>query len=140
MTDSTPTSPGDDEREALIEAIAVSNLDHDVRRRLYTVLVRRLSPLTQEALAESVFQALGEVAVCWSGYPSLGVFDATRARQIGDELVAKIASQPVQVEVTDEMIERGLKVSREFPMKRGLDNAYNVMRAVLEAALGGGDQ
>ena len=37
--------------------------------------------------------------------------------------------------VTDEMIERGLKVSREFPIRRGLDNARNVMRAVLEAAI-----
>ena len=37
--------------------------------------------------------------------------------------------------VTDEMVERGLKISREFPRKRGLDNARNVMRAVLEAAL-----
>ena len=41
------------------------------------------------------------------------------------------ASRPI----TDDMVERGLKVSREFPMKRGLDNAQNVMRAVLEAAL-----
>lgn len=39
--------------------------------------------------------------------------------------------------VTDEMVERGLNVSREFPMRRGLDNARNVMRAVLEAALRG---
>lgn len=40
-------------------------------------------------------------------------------------------------EVTEEMVESGLKVSREFPLKRGLDNARNVMRAVLEAALRG---
>ena len=66
------------------------------------VALGRLSPLTQEALAESVFQALGEVSVCWSGYPSLGVFDSTRARQIGDELMAKLSRfsllEPAEVE------------------------------------------
>lgn len=57
-----------------------------------------------------------------------------------DDMILQLrTSQPVQVEVTDDMVERGLKVSREFPRKRGLDNAYNVMRAVLEAALGGGE-
>lgn len=49
-------------------------------------------------------------------------------------------AESVQVEVTNAMVERGLEISREFPMKRGLDNAYNVMRAALEAAMGGGEQ
>lgn len=65
------------------------------------------------------------------------------ARQQGDDLCYMTrteaftegylagASRPI----SDDMVERGLKVSREFPMKRGLDNAQNVMRAVLEAAL-----
>jgi hypothetical protein len=45
------------------------------------------------------------------------------------------ARESRSVEVSDEMVERALKVSLEFPRKRGLDNAHNVMRAAIEAAL-----
>lgn len=61
-------------------------------------------------------------------------FHAEFARWL-DAHDAEVRANHAVVEVTDDMVERGLKVSREFPMKRGLDNARNVMRAVLEAAL-----
>ena len=59
-----------------------------------------------------------------------------RSITVGELLARRAPAEPA---VTDEMVERGLKVSREFPRKRGLDNARNVMRAVLEAALNGAD-
>lgn len=34
-----------------------------------------------------VFQALGAASVCWEHPEAAGVFDSTRARQIGDALV-----------------------------------------------------
>jgi hypothetical protein len=38
---------------------------------------------------ELIFQALGAASMCWSGTPS-GVFDSTRCKQIGDELIAAL--------------------------------------------------
>lgn len=42
-------------------------------------------------LETAVFQALGAVSMCWSETPS-GVFDSTRAREIGDKLIEVIRS------------------------------------------------
>lgn len=36
---------------------------------------------------EALFEALGAVSVCWEHPELAGVFDSTRARQIGDELM-----------------------------------------------------
>ena len=38
---------------------------------------------------ELIFQALGAASMCWSGTPS-GIFDSTRCKQIGDELIAAL--------------------------------------------------
>lgn len=38
---------------------------------------------------ELIFQALGAASMCWTGSPS-GVFDSTRCKQIGDELIAAL--------------------------------------------------
>ena len=40
-------------------------------------------------LEEKIFVALGEVSMCWSERPK-GIFESTKARQIGDDLVAEI--------------------------------------------------
>jgi hypothetical protein len=44
----------------------------------------------QDPLATVVFQCLGGASVCWEFPGAAGVFDSTRAKQIGDELVAWI--------------------------------------------------
>lgn len=38
---------------------------------------------------ELIFTALGEASMCWSETPS-GVFDSTRAQQIGEKLYADL--------------------------------------------------
>ena len=42
-----------------------------------------------ETKNELIFQALGAASMCWSGTPS-GIFDSTRCKQIGDELIAAL--------------------------------------------------
>src|SRR4051794_17540898 len=43
-----------------------------------------------ETLEEAVFQALGAASTCWEHVEDAGVFDSTRAKAIGDELMARI--------------------------------------------------
>jgi len=40
----------------------------------------------KEELQEKVFQALGEASMCWSETPK-GVFDSTKAKEIGEQLI-----------------------------------------------------
>lgn len=42
-----------------------------------------------ERIEQVVFQAIGAASTCWSETPT-GVFESTRAKQIGDDLVAFI--------------------------------------------------
>lgn len=42
-------------------------------------------------LEEQVFQALGEVSMCWSEIPK-GTFDSVESKRIGDELMQSIKS------------------------------------------------
>ena len=41
-------------------------------------------------IEEAVFQALGAASACWETLGNAGVFDSTRCKQIGDELLARI--------------------------------------------------
>lgn len=41
-------------------------------------------------LASIVFQALGEASMCWDQVPA-GVFDSTKAKEIGERLMRRIA-------------------------------------------------
>lgn len=45
--------------------------------------------LTDEDTESSVFQALGAASMCWDETPT-GVFDSTRAKKIGEELIAHL--------------------------------------------------
>jgi len=47
--------------------------------------------IQEEAIARHVFTALGEASVCWSELPT-GVFDSTRAKKVGDDLIKFIES------------------------------------------------
>ncbi len=38
-------------------------------------------------MESAIFQALGAASVCWESLENTGIFDSTRARQIGDELM-----------------------------------------------------
>lgn len=42
------------------------------------------------SLEGAVFQALGAASVCWENLMGAGVFDSTRAKTIGDALLARI--------------------------------------------------
>lgn len=53
-------------------------------------------------LYKKVYQAIGEASMCWSKTPT-GIFEATRAKQIGDQLIkdfkkekARLAAQVKQ--------------------------------------------
>ena len=41
-------------------------------------------------IAEIAFQSLGAASMCWEPRPSTQVFDSTRAKQIGERLLAEI--------------------------------------------------
>lgn len=43
----------------------------------------------EDRLASAVYQALGAASMCWSGPPQ-GVFDSSRAKVIGEKLLAFI--------------------------------------------------
>jgi hypothetical protein len=43
----------------------------------------------KEKLEELIFTALGEASMCWTETPH-GIFDSTRAKEIGDKLVIDI--------------------------------------------------
>jgi hypothetical protein len=49
-----------------------------------------------KTLEEAVFQSIGEASVCWEDVPT-GVFDSTRAKRVGDELMAFIKKQRTPV-------------------------------------------
>lgn len=49
----------------------------------------KILDLTDEDTETSVFLALGAASVCWDETPT-GVFDSTRAKQIGEELIAHL--------------------------------------------------
>lgn len=47
-------------------------------------------------IEEAVFQALGAASACWENLSGAGVFESTRCKQIGDELIAYFESkQPI---------------------------------------------
>lgn len=50
-----------------------------------------------------VFESLGEVSVCWDPRPDTQVFDSTRARAVGDRLLAEIRARIIG-DRTDELI------------------------------------
>jgi hypothetical protein len=45
------------------------------------------APLTLE---EAVYQAIGAASMCWEDVAKAGVFDSTRAKEIGDDLLVKV--------------------------------------------------
>ena len=45
--------------------------------------------MENKTLQNKVFEALGEVSMCWSETPK-GVFDSTNAERIGNELMKEI--------------------------------------------------
>lgn len=50
------------------------------------------------SLEAAVFQALGAASVCWETPEGAGVFESTRAKEIGDALIAFIRAQDVDGE------------------------------------------
>jgi len=50
-------------------------------------------PRTETALRRDIFEALGNASACWENPAGAGVFDSTRAAQIGEELVAAIIAR-----------------------------------------------
>ena len=51
----------------------------------------------QLTLASAVFQALGSASVCWEKPEGAGVFDSTRAREVGDALVELLGGDRVLI-------------------------------------------
>lgn len=49
-----------------------------------------LDEFAPETLEEAVYQAIGAASMCWEDPGGAGVFDSTRAKAIGDLLLAKI--------------------------------------------------
>lgn len=48
---------------------------------------RILVPFEGDTIANTIYQALGSASACWDNLLGAGVFDSTRAKQIGDELI-----------------------------------------------------
>lgn len=47
--------------------------------------------MSNEAEREAIFQALGEASVCWEHPEGAGVFDASRAAEVGERLIEALA-------------------------------------------------
>lgn len=43
-----------------------------------------------ETAEEAIFQALGAASVCWEFPEKAGIFESTRAKAIGDQLVERL--------------------------------------------------
>lgn len=43
-----------------------------------------------ETVEEAIFQALGAASMCWEHIEKAGIFESTRAKAIGDDLVARL--------------------------------------------------
>lgn len=51
---------------------------------------------TATDIEEAVFQALGAASACWENLEGAGIFESTRCKQIGDELIEYFKSkQPI---------------------------------------------
>jgi hypothetical protein len=61
----------------------------------------------EPSLETFVFQALGAASSCWETLEGAGVFDSTRAKEIGDVLCATIRQLMVPVEKTEYHVELG---------------------------------
>lgn len=48
---------------------------------------------TATPIESAVFEAIGAASVCWESMEGTGVFDSTRAKKIGDELVEYFRSK-----------------------------------------------
>jgi hypothetical protein len=46
--------------------------------------------LGDKPLEQAVFETLGAVSTCWSGIQAAGIFDSTRAKNYGDQLMRRI--------------------------------------------------
>lgn len=51
-----------------------------------------------ETPADAVFQAIGAASVCWEHLEGTGIFDSTRAKAIGDALLAKLVEFGLQID------------------------------------------
>lgn len=49
--------------------------------------------MSYEELQQLVFESLGAASVCWLPAPT-GVFDSTRALEIGENMIAKLLETP----------------------------------------------
>lgn len=56
-------------------------------RRPFEFQTRPHEPLT---LQEAVFQALGAASICWENIEAAGTFNSSRAKEIGEKLIAFI--------------------------------------------------
>ena len=62
-----------------------------------------------KTLENKVFEALGEVSMCWSETPK-GVFDSTKAKEIGDRLMEEIYQQGNTFVVDTKLIPENMNV------------------------------
>lgn len=44
-----------------------------------------------ETAEEAIFQALGAASMCWEHIELAGIFESTRAKDIGDALIVRLA-------------------------------------------------
>lgn len=65
--------------------------------------------MEEKTLENKVFEALGEVSMCWSETPK-GVFDSVKANEIGDRLVEEIYKQGNTFVVDTKLIPENMNV------------------------------
>lgn len=56
----------------------------------FAASIEERDPAATDALRTKVYEAIGSATMCWSEAVRAGVFDSTRAQQIGDELWSEI--------------------------------------------------
>jgi hypothetical protein len=76
--------------------------------------------MTEKKLREIIFMNLGAASMCWSEYPK-GVFNSTRAEQLGNEIVEAVKDY-IDVAFTTTYFERFERSLNEIEIKEQILN------------------
>lgn len=71
-------------------ALLIADLSVFMPDKLEPTLDEEAEASNREVLQQEVFEALGAASTCWETPEGAGVFDSTRAKELGDGLMSKI--------------------------------------------------
>lgn len=88
-----------------------------------------------KTLENKVFEALGEVSMCWSETPK-GVFDSTKAKEIGDRLMEDIKQSHRDIitntisSVGHQLFLQGIEMKKDYEILIGKETKPSLQEAI----------